>query len=111
MNRSELGSITAKGGFANELKICDKFNNWTNDSEAKEWLKIMGYNIDKINSVTAIQIPTRVKKEALSRFNISESDYNQFVRFKKADAQIRIVIKIGDILKIENISLKKANSN
>jgi len=33
------------------------------------------------------------------------------VRFKKADAQIRIIIKIGNILKIENLSLKKANSN
>jgi hypothetical protein len=33
------------------------------------------------------------------------------VRFKKADAQIRIIIKIGNILKIENLSLKKANSD
>jgi hypothetical protein len=33
------------------------------------------------------------------------------VRFKKADAQVRIIIKIGNILKIENLSLKKANSD
>jgi len=33
------------------------------------------------------------------------------VRFKKADAQIRIIITIGNILKIENLSLKKANSD
>lgn len=111
MNRSELGSTTAKGGFANELKICEKFNNWTNDSEAKEWLKIMGYNIERIDSVTAIHIPTRIRKDALSKFNVSDADYNEFVKFKKADAQIRIVIKIGEILKIENLSLKKANSN
>lgn len=111
MNRSELGSTTAKGGFANELKICEKFNNWTNDSEAKEWLKIMGYNIERIDSVTAIHIPTRIRKDALSKFNVSDDDYNEFVKFKKADAQIRIVIKIGEILKIENLSLKKANSN
>lgn len=111
MNRSELGSTTAKGGFANELKICEKFNNWTNDSEAKDWLKIMGYNIERIDSVTAIHIPTRIRKDALSKFNVSDDDYNEFVKFKKADAQIRIVIKIGEILKIENLSLKKANSN
>ncbi len=111
MNRSELGSTTAKGGFANELKICEKFNNWANDSEAKDWLKIMGYNIERIDSVTAIQIPTRIRRDTLGKFNISASDYNEFVKFKKADAQIRVVIKIGEILKIENLSLKKAYSN
>jgi len=24
----ELGSRTAKGGFANEKAVCEKFNNW-----------------------------------------------------------------------------------
>ena len=33
------------------------------------------------------------------------------MRFKKADAQLRIFIKLGDILRIENLSLKKANSD
>ena len=111
MNKTELGSKTAKGGFANEKAICEKFNSWRNDIEAQEWLKIMGYDIKKLNSVKAIQVPTRIKKSNLSMFEIKEEEYGQFVRFKKADAQIRIIIKIGNILKIENLSLKKANSN
>jgi len=111
MNKTELGSKTAKGGFANEKAICRKFNVWKKDKEAQQWLKIMGYNIKKLDSVKAIQVPTRIKKSDLSKFGVEEEDYEQFVRFKKADAQIRIIIKIGSILKIENLSLKKANSD
>jgi len=111
MNKTELGSKTAKGGFANEKAICEKFNAWKKDKEAQEWLKIMGYDIKKLDSVKAIQVPTRIKKGDLSKFEVNEKEYKQFVRFKKADAQIRIIIKMGDILKIENLSLKKANSD
>jgi hypothetical protein len=112
MNKKQkIGSKTAKGGFANEKAICKKFNKWTTDKEAQEWLKIMGYNTSKLDEVTAIQIPTRIKKEDINKFNISEEEYYEFVRFKKADAQIRITIKIGNIIKIENLSLKKANSD
>ena len=111
MNKTELGSKTAKGGFANEEAICKKFNAWKKDKESQQWLKIMGYNIKKLDSVKAIQVPTRIKKSDLSKFGVSEEEYEQFVRFKKADAQIRIIIKIGNILKIENLSLKKANSD
>ncbi|HAM38725.1 MAG: hypothetical protein A2474_00390 [Elusimicrobia bacterium RIFOXYC2_FULL_34_12] len=110
-SKAILGSRTAKGGFANEKAICRKFNNWKDDSVAKEWLEIMGYSVKSIDSVTAIQIPTRIKKENVLKFNVTEKDYDEFVRYKKADAQIRITIKIGNILKIENLSLKKANSD
>ncbi|MEW6619584.1 MAG: hypothetical protein AB1422_09690 [bacterium] len=111
MNKTKLGSETAKGGFANEKAICKKFNDWEKDIEAQKWLKIMGYDIKKLDSVQAIQIPTRIKKIELSKFEVKEEEYEQFVRFKKADAQIRIIIKIRNILKIENLSLKKANSD
>ncbi len=111
MNKTELGSKTAKGGFANEKDICKKFDDWKKDGEAQEWLEIMGYNINKLNSVKAIQIPTRIKKSDLTKFGVNEEEYEHFVRFKKADAQISIIIKIENILKIENLSLKKANKN
>ena len=62
MNKTELGSMTAKGGFANEHIICDKLNNWEKDQEAQSWLEIMGYNLNKINYVNAIQIPIVIKK-------------------------------------------------
>jgi hypothetical protein len=111
MDKKELGSKTAKEGFANEKVICGKFNSWRKDKEAEEWLRIMGYDVKKLDSVKAIQVPTRIKKSDLSKFEVNEEEYEQFVRFKKADAQIRIIIKIGNIHKIENLSLKKANSD
>lgn len=111
MNKFELGSGTAKGGFANEKDICTKFDNWKKDDEAQIWLKIMGYKIEHINSVQAIQIPNRIKKSDIKKFQISDEDYEDLMRFKKSDAQIRIMISIRNILKIENLSLKKANSD
>ncbi len=111
MDKKELGSITAKGGFANEKAICNKFNQWKTDSEAVQWLEIMGYSIKKIDSVEAIQIPIRVKKSDIERYGISSEDYDQVMQFKKADAQIKITIQIGKLIRVENISLKKANSD
>jgi len=111
MDKKDLGSKTAKGGFANEKSICKKFNSWKNDNESQKWLKIMGYNIDKLSSVKAIHIPTRVKKTDLDKFVIDKEEYEALMQFKKADVQIRIIIKIGNLMKIENLSLKKANSD
>ncbi len=52
----KLGSRTAKKGFRNEKDIVKKFNNWQNDEDAQEWLKIMGYDLKKIKKVKAIII-------------------------------------------------------
>lgn len=110
MTTFELGSATAKGGFANEKAVCSKFNNWKNDNESQLWLKVMGYDTRQIDSVEAIHIPTRMKRIDVERLRLKES-FEELMRFKKADAQIRIVITIGKILKIENLSLKKANKD
>ena len=48
------GSQTAKNGFKNEKDIADKFNNWKNDTEAKQWLVIMEYNLNDIEYVKAV---------------------------------------------------------
>ena len=113
MNRAEIGSRTAKGGFANEKAICDKFNNWKTDEDAKLWLKIMGYNLNKIDYVEAIQIPTRIKRTDIKKFGFSEEDYEKLMRFKKTDVQvqIRLIVYINNALKVENLSLKKANTD
>ena len=71
----------------------------------------MGYDLYKIESVEAITIPVRIRKSNLDKYGISETEYENLIHYKKADAQIKILIKIGNILKVENISLKKANSN
>lgn len=72
--KQKLGSKTARGGFANEKVICRKFNNWGKDKEAQEWLQIMGYKIPNLEKVKAIQIPLRIKKEEIYKFNISEEE-------------------------------------
>ncbi len=113
MYNFEFGSKTAKGGFANEKAICKKFNNWKEDKEARLWLKIMGYNPDEIDYVKAVQLPTRIKKVDIKKFGFSEKEYKELMRFKKADVQvqIRLVIQVNNVLKVENLSLKKANSD
>jgi len=110
MSTFEIGSTTAKGGFANERAICNKFNNWRTDNEAQIWLKIMGYNPKQINSVEAVQIPVRMKKDDVEKLGLNET-FEELMKFKKADVQIRILITIGKLIKVENLSLKKANSD
>jgi len=109
----EFGSKTAKGGFTNEKAICGKFNNWKKDEDAKLWLKIMGYDQDKIDYVKAIQIPTRIKKADIRKFGFTEEEYEELMHFKKTDVQVQIklIIRINNVLKVENLSLKKANSD
>jgi hypothetical protein len=107
---AELGSQTAKGGFANEREICNKFNNWKNDKEAQRWLKIMGYDLEKIESVEAINIPVRIKKSDLKKFRLTGiEDFENLRRFGKAD--VRVIIKTRNTIKTENLSLKRANSD
>ncbi|MEO0131420.1 MAG: type II restriction endonuclease [candidate division WOR-3 bacterium] len=110
MTTFKIGSATAKGGFANEKEICKKFNNWQKDTEARIWLKIMGYEINLIDSVEAILIPTRMKKEDAEKLGLKEN-FEELMKFKKADVQIRVMITIGKLIKPENLSLKKANSD
>jgi hypothetical protein len=49
----ELGSQTAKGGFANEDQVRDAFNAWRTDAEAREWLTTLRGRLDGIETVVA----------------------------------------------------------
>jgi len=111
MNKQEIGSMTAKGGFINEADICEKFLNYANDSEAKTWLSIMGYNPTKIQKIFATQIPVRINLEKAISLGVLKEKYDETIKFKKADIQVRVEIIIDDILHIENISLKKSNKS
>lgn len=86
--KAKLGSETAKGGFANEKKIAKKFNVWRKDKEAKKWLEIMGYNMKEIEEVKAY-----------------------ILHGHKADIHIQVFVKMKDLMSIENLSIKKANSD
>jgi hypothetical protein len=109
--RARIGSLTAKGGFLNEKVICGIFNDWKKSDLAKDWLLHMGYSLDKIKDVIAIQIPTRISKKDSLKYGITELEYEEATKFKKADAQIKICIALTSVVKIENLSLKKANSD
>ena len=85
-----IGSATAKGGFQNEKDIALKFNNWKSDADSKVWLRQMGYEMNDINSVNAIVL----------------SGYKTDVQ-----VQIRLIIKLSQGICIENLSIKKANTD
>lgn len=109
--KQQLGSDTAKGGFANEHAIVAKFNQFRQDNEAQQWLALMGYDIAKIEKLTALQIPTRINRKKSRDFAISEDKFDETQKFKKADIQIQLTITIDDIIYRENISLKKAKKS
>lgn len=111
MNRQEIGSMTAKGGFINEADIYEKFIDYQNDSDAKGWLSIMGYNPIKIQKLSVTQIPIRINPDKALSLGVSKDKYDETIKFKKADIQVRVEIIIDDILHVENLSLKKANKS
>ncbi len=111
MNKQEIGSMTAKGGFINEADICNKFKDYKNDNEAKTWLSIMGYIPKKIQKIFAVQIPVRINLEKAISLGVSKEKYNETIKFKKADIQVRVEIIIDNVMHIENISLKKSNKS
>lgn len=84
MNKGQLlGSQTAKGGFANEQDIADKFNNWDSDNEAQAWLILMNYNLNDIEFVKAVVL-----------------------HGYKADVNVQITVKLKQAIDTENIQVK-----
>ena len=83
MNLNSKGSLTAKNGFNNEKDIVLKFNNWEEDFEAQEWLKIMNYDISEIDFVHAVIL----------------SGY-------KTDVQVQVTIKLKKAIDIQNLQVK-----
>jgi len=79
----KLGSQTAKSGFKNEKDIAEKFNNWKTDEDAQKWLGIMGYPLDQIEKVEAIQL-----------------------HGYKTDVQVQITIYLKKAIAAENLSIK-----
>lgn len=65
----ERGSQTAKAGFKNEDDIRDKFNNWREDADARDWLAAMNYKPADIESVRAVK-PHGEKADVVVRIRI-----------------------------------------
>jgi len=83
-NLVEIGSKTAKDGFAEEKDIVKKFNDWKTDQDAQDWLNSMNYKISEIEKVEA---------EVISGHH-------------KADVQVRVRIYFKTLIGVENISIK-----
>ena len=83
-----IGSETAKGGFANERAIAEKFENWRKDKESKKWLKIMDYDLKKIKKVEAVVLHGH-----------------------KTDIQVKVIVTLKRAISVQNLSVKKANSD
>ena len=63
MKTIEEGSITAKKGFQNEDFVVQKFNSWQQDLDAQQWLQIMNYCLNEIESVKAEKISGHYKPQ------------------------------------------------
>ncbi len=77
------GSQTAKNGFKNEKELADKFNHWKTDTEARQWLIIMNYDLDNIEYVKAVVL----------------SGY-------KTDINVQVQVKLKSTIDTENIQVK-----
>lgn len=75
------GSQTAKGGFANEDDIRDKFNAWRTDKDAQAWLIAMNYKLADIRSVKAIK-PVRQKSDVKVRIRTARGESVQGISIK-----------------------------
>jgi hypothetical protein len=65
-----LGSKTAKGGFANEKDIINRFNDWKVDKTAQEWLKEMNYKLEDIEFVKASKVKGNYKADIQVRISV-----------------------------------------
>ena len=83
MDLVQKGSQTAKDGFKNEQNICDKFNNWQFDNEAKQWLCLMQYNLNEVESVKAVVL-----------------------HGYKSDINVQVQVKLKTAIDTENIQIK-----
>ena len=78
------GSRIARNGFKNEKDVANKFIDWKNDVEAQHWLKIMEYDLEEIEYVTA---------------EVVGGNY-------KTDVQVHITIKLRNIIDAQNLQVK-----
>lgn len=80
-SKVELGSKTAKDGFANETEIAGKFNNWKTDVDATQWLARMGYKPAEIETVTASK-PHGEKADVQVKVRTSKGEFVEGISIK-----------------------------
>ncbi|MFB6158616.1 MAG: hypothetical protein ABEJ95_03045 [Candidatus Nanohalobium sp.] len=78
------GSSVAKRGFNNEEDIADKFRNWEDDSDAQEWLEIMGYDIDSVDSLGVENLSRNIKSDIEVNISSTEGESTEGISIKRA---------------------------
>jgi len=78
---AEKGSKIAKDGFKNETVIRDKFNNWQTDNEAKIWLGIIGFEVNKIELVQAMK-PHGKKSDIRVKVKTKSGEFEEGISIK-----------------------------
>lgn len=91
-----IGSDIAKNGFANEQEVADKFNNWKNDDDAKQWLSIMMYDLNEIDSVYAEKIGAKGFK----------SDINITIKIVTKKKKKNVLLKSVENIQVKLVSTK-----
>ena len=109
--KQQIGSYTAKGGFANEHDILRKFENWKTDKEAAAWLRLMGYSTDLIDDIDVIHIPSRLSRKSLLELGANDENIAVTKTHKKADIQLRIQLRHDNVVYVENLSLKRSKKH
>ncbi len=77
MDLVKLGSETAKAGFQNEQDVVDIFNTWRTNYLAQEWLEAMGYNLDEIETVSAVKVKGNFKADVQVQISVTIKLYTQ----------------------------------
>jgi len=104
----KFGSETAKGGFKHEKLVAAKFRNWQSDKDAQKWLEIMNYDLNQIRHLYAVDIPPRISIKKAKKFGLKNVEE---LKYKKTDVQVQLRIQLDNAIKVENISIKKANDD
>lgn len=98
---AKVGSETAKGGFRNEDVIRDKFNAWKTDVDAQAWLREMGYDPAKIESLVASK-PHGEKADVEVRISLLQSEPPALAGGQSGESEVGCR---------EGISIKLVSSN
>ena len=111
LDKKEKGSKTAKDGFNNEKEISNKFNNFLDDTDAKDWLEGFGYLFSDIKSIKSEVIPNKLTKLYLNGKDIPIVQYDELQTFKKADILVQIELFSKISIFTHKISCKKADQS
>lgn len=101
------GSKTAKGGFDIEEIISKTFEKWENSPDAQDWLKVMNYDLEKIEDISARTPRGTGKADIILEISLPNNSARERITVKKTkDSRFNQVSKrsVDDYAEIFNFS-------